>query len=219
MKRIWWAAAALCLVGAPAMAQSTTYGGDFTVFGAYANTRQANSSSRDVFNNQNNDSNNYGGGVKLRWSFIEFRASYFDGIETNRLRFQCNEPLCNGNDFKVRMIPLELGLVYKFPAGYGRFNPYIGAGGGYYLLRGTNNNAASTSGNGSFKIDSEVGYYGVLGTDININPKVGINVEGLYRDVRGTVRVDQNDLVEGVSNKVNVQLGGWGVNAGVVFHF
>ena len=78
----------LGLLGGPAKAT------DFGIFGAYQDTQDAG--------------HGYGGGVKLDFArFITLRATYLGDI-TSGTRFS------DSNDLKLRVLPLEAGLQYKF---------------------------------------------------------------------------------------------------------
>lgn len=141
-----------------------------------------------------------GAGAKLRFGIVELRGTYFSDVtaDTEPERF----------DFEVSAIPLEAGLAFKF-AENERFSPYIGGGAGYYLLDTTEGD-----------IDDEVGYYAVLGTDFGVGAteNLAFNVEAIYRNMEATVRGDLDDDPD-VDDEVDFQLGGLGINAGVVWRF
>ncbi|HEV2853407.1 MAG TPA: outer membrane beta-barrel protein [Thermoanaerobaculia bacterium] len=140
-----------------------------------------------------------GVGGKLSFGRIfELRASYFSDVTAD------TEP--ESRDFEIKALPLEAGLAFKFAQGE-RFSPYIGGGAGYYLLD-TNR----------FDVDDEVGYYAVLGADIKGASGLGFMVEGIYRNMEATVRGDLGDNAD-VDDEVDLQLGGFGVNAGLVWSF
>lgn len=143
--------------------------------------------------------NALGVGGKINFGRIfELRASYFSDVTSD------TEP--ESRDFEIKALPLEAGLAFKFAQGE-RFTPYIGGGAGYYLLD-TNR----------FDIDDEVGYYAVLGADIKAASGLGFMVEGIYRNMEATVRGDLTDNPN-VDEDVDLQLGGFGVNAGLVWSF
>ena len=105
-KTILFAAAALAILAGPASAA------DFSVFGSYWNTQDADEA--------------VGAGAKVRLGrFVELRGTYFSDVtaDTEPERF----------DFEVSAIPLEAGLRFDF-AEDSAFNPYVGGGAGYYLL-------------------------------------------------------------------------------------
>jgi outer membrane protein with beta-barrel domain len=169
----------LGLLGGPARAA------DFGVFGSYQDTQDADSG--------------YGGGVKLDFArFITLRASYFGDVTSN-------ERFANGNDFKLRVVPLEAGLQYKFQPD-ADFSPYLGGGASYFLLDTNRGN-----------IDDELGWFAVAGADIKTHHSFGVTLEAIYRSVDATVH--DNGSSTTVSDRVKLQLRGFGANAGLVWHF
>jgi len=158
---------------------------DFGVFGAYQDTKDLDSG--------------YGAGVKLDFArFITLRATYFGDVTAN-------DRLPSGNEFKIRVVPLEAGLQYKFQPD-ANFSPYLGGGASYFLLDTNRGN-----------IDDELGWFAVAGADIKTQHSFGITLEAIYRSVDTTVRDNGNSTT--LSDKVNLQLRGFGANAGLVWHF
>jgi opacity protein-like surface antigen len=139
-----------------------------------------------------------GVGSKLRFGIVELRGTYFSDVTAD------TEP--ESRDFEVSAIPLEAGLAFRF-ADTDRFSPYLGGGAGYYLLDTTEGD-----------IDDEVGYYAVVGADFTTGGGLGLMVEGIYRNMEATVRGDLDDDPD-VDDDVDIQLGGFGVNAGLVWRF
>jgi opacity protein-like surface antigen len=138
-----------------------------------------------------------GGGVKINFArIVELRASYFSDLTADV------DP--ESRDFEIKAIPLEAGLAFKF-AENERFTPYVGGGIGYYLFD-TNRG----------DIDDETGWYAVVGADIKGASGFGFMVEGIYRGMETTVRDDDPDNIVG---DVDVDFGGLGVNAGLVWSF
>jgi hypothetical protein len=178
------------LLAGPACAQNN----DFAIYGAFTKPQDAD--------------NSWGGGIKERFGFFELRATYFQGITERPSDFPC-PPFCSSRKPKIQYVPLEAGLVYKFRQDP-TIQPYIGAGGGYYFLRRT----SSTFG----KVNDEAGFYGVVGTDINFSRRVGLMIEGNWRHLRATVKDSSSD-VPTLREGVKLQLGGPGINAGLVWHF
>lgn len=136
-----------------------------------------------------------GGKVNLGRIF-ELRAAYFSDLTAD------TSP--ESRDFELKAVPLEAGLAFKF-AENERFAPYVGGGAGYYLLD-TNRG----------EIDDEAGWYAVLGADFKTSESLGFMVEGIYRGMEATVRDDDPDDIIG---DVDVDFGGLGVNAGLVWTF
>jgi len=139
-----------------------------------------------------------GVGGRLRFGIVDLRATYFSDVtaDTSPERF----------DFEVSAIPLEAGLAFTF-AETGTFAPYVGGGAGYYLLDTSEGD-----------IDDEVGYYAVVGADWSRPSGLGFTVEGIYRNMEATVRGDLDDDPD-IDEDVDIQLGGFGVNAGLVWRF
>jgi hypothetical protein len=190
LKQVFLALALAAVVTVPASAANN----DFALYGSYTKPQDAD--------------NSWGGGAKLRFGFFEIRSTYFNGIDERRSDFPC-PPLCSNSKPRIQFVPLEAGLVYKFRQDP-TIQPYLGAGGGYYFLRQTN----SAFG----KLNDEAGFYGVIGTDINFGRNVGLMIEGNYRRVRATVKDNSSDIPT-LREGVRLQLGGPGVNAGIVWHF
>lgn len=175
------AVAVLALLAAPAKAQSSSVG----VFGSYWDTKDADQG--------------YGGGVKFDFArYLELRASYFSDVTSNN-------PVPGRGDFKLRVVPLEGGLVYKFQPN-DRFTPYLGAGASYLLLDTNRGN-----------IDNELGWYAVGGADIKTDHGFGVMLEAIYRSVDSTIRDRGNDTT--VDTNVDLQLRGFGANVGLVWSF
>ena len=104
-KIILCAAAALALAAGPAMA------GDFSVYGSYWDTKDADEA--------------IGVGAKARFGIVELRGTYFNDVTAD------TSP--ESRDFEVKAIPLEAGLNFQFAKGE-RFSPYLGGGASYFLL-------------------------------------------------------------------------------------
>src|SRR5918992_1090412 len=138
-----------------------------------------------------------GVGGKLNFGrLFELRAAYFSDLTAD------TSP--ERRDFELRAIPLEAGLAFKF-AESERMSPYAGGGAGYYMLDTDRGD-----------IDDEVGWYAVLGADFQTSENLGFMVEGIYRGMEATVRRDDLDDIR---DDVNVDFGGLGVNAGLVWTF
>lgn len=178
-KTILFAVVAMALLAWPARAA------DFGLFGAYWDTDDADEA--------------VGIGGKLTFArFLQIRATYFNDVTPD------TDP--ENQDFELRALPLEAGLVFNF-AENDRVSPYIGGGAGYYLL---DTNFGD--------VDDEVGWYGVLGVDFTGPSGLGLTVEGIYRNMEATVRGDLDEDPE-LDEDVDIQLGGIGVNAGLVWKF
>jgi len=128
---------------------------DFGIFGSYQDTKDAG--------------HGYGGGVKLDFGhFVTLRATYLGDI-TSGTRFS------NGDDLKLRVVPLEAGLQYKWTPD-APFSPYLGGGASYFVLNPNHGNT-----------NNELGWFAMAGADIKTPHGFGIMLEGIYRSVDATV--------------------------------
>lgn len=159
--------------------------GEIGVFGSYWETSDADEA--------------IGFGSKLRFGIVELRGTYFQDVTAD---------LADGSEMEVRAIPLEVGIAVKF-AQDAAVSPYVGGGGGYYLLDA-----------GELDVDDEVGWYAVAGADFGRQSSgMAFNVEAIYRSMEATVREDADGLPGDLDEEVDLDLGGLGLNAGVVFRF
>jgi hypothetical protein len=160
---------------------------DLGIHGAYWDTKEGDQA--------------FGLGAKLRFSFFEIRGTYFDDVTADV------DP--EVSDFEIKAYPIEAGIVIQLLKG-SFFRPYIGGGGGYYIL---DTNVGD--------IDDEVGFYLVGGADIGEpSSRVGFSLEAIYRNIEGTVRGDLGDPdFDLEEDEVDLDLSGVGANLGVVFRF
>jgi hypothetical protein len=140
----------------------------------------------------------YGGGAKVSWGLFELRGAYFNDVTAKRVPDRV--------DFKLHAAPVGAGLKFDLTRDT-PVTPYLGAGAAYYLL---STNQGSTQ--------DEVGWYGVAGLDITTPSRVGVNVEAIWHDVRGTVKNLNTDNIH-IVDRARVDLSGLGVNAGLVWKF
>lgn len=134
---------------------------------------------------------------KLRFGIFELRGTYFSDVTAD------TDP--EHRDFEISAIPLEAGLSFHFGEG-DRVSPYVGGGAGFYLLD-TNRG----------DVNDELGWYAVAGVDIPTHAGFGINVEGIYRGIEATV--DNVDGDANIRDNVDLNLDGFGLNAGLVWKF
>lgn len=140
-----------------------------------------------------------GGGAKLRFGIVELRGTYFSDVTAD------TSP--ERNDFEVQVIPLEAGLAFNF-AENERFSPYVGGGAGYYMI---DTNIG--------EVDDEVGWYGVVGTNIGTPGGLSFMAEAIYRNMEATV-TDEDDITDpDIDDEVDFDLSGIGVNVGLVWRF
>ena len=108
-----------------------------------------------------------------------------------------------GYEDKVQVIPTDLGVRYLFNT-QGSFKPYIGAGATFFYVNVNDGDA-----------DNTFGGYAVLGFSLG-QTQTRFFAEATYRygstDV--TYRSNPTDVVSG-----SMDVGGFGVNAGVVWAF
>ena len=139
-----------------------------------------------------------GFGTKLRFGIVELRGTYFQDVTAD---------VAEEEGFDVRAVPLEVGIAFKF-AQDAAVSPYVGGGGGYYLLDAND-----------FDVDDEVGFYVVAGADFGRQSSgMAFNVEAIYRSMEATLREASDGLPE-IDEEVDLDLGGLGLNAGLVFRF
>jgi outer membrane protein W len=167
-----------------------------------------------AFTKPQDAANAWGGGVTSRIRFIELRSTYFESLTASQSKFTC-PPFCANGKPKLHYGTIEAGLFYKFNNDenleHHVFQPYLGAGGGFYLFRQINSTY------GSF--NNQLGWYGEAGTEINMSGRWGFMVEANYRHVSGTLKGVGLDHPSVTVTREQLQLGGPGVNAGFVWHF
>lgn len=191
--------AALALVST--LCPPAAHAGSFALYGAYWETDELAESA--------------GVGARLGFSFagdvarIDLRGSYFPDL-TEDFSTLIEDRRATGA-LEIEAIPLEAGIALNF--GGDGLNPYLGAGASYFRLD-------SNLG----EISDEVGYYGVAGLEFGKKGGgIGFFVEAIYRTVEGTVDVDPEDFEEipdvEVVDEVDLDLSGFGVNAGFVWRW
>lgn len=149
----------------------------------------------------------FGGGVVQ----FELRGTYYPDIteDLNELLDTDDSEL---DDFELKAIPAEAGIVFNF-AQDSSVSPYIGGGATYYLL---DTNVG--------EVDDEAGFYGVVGLrGGGANGGVGFFAEALYRNVEGSVKFDPEDFddIDDVDfqDEFDLDLSGFAANVGIVFRF
>lgn len=122
------------------------------------------SPSEDMFKTVYGGSPNYGGEIMASlWKGISiyFGASYFS--KTGEMT-----PL--GEETKINIIPIELGILFKFSKT--KIKPYIGGGLGYYSLSEESFLGKVTA--------SDIGFFGQLGVVINLTENFVIDIKAKY---------------------------------------
>lgn len=161
----------------------------FGVFGAYHNTEDVEDS--------------MGGGLRTRLGWLDLRATFLNDLT----RDTSPESL----DFELHAVPLEAGLAFDFMQD-SRFNPYVGGGVSYFLLDSDDVN-----------VSDQAGFYGVLGSEFGYRENLNFMVEAVYRNMEADVERDPNSLDDvddiTLNEESTVELGGFGLNAGVSWRF
>lgn len=173
---------------------STASAQDLAVFGSYWDTEDLEDSA--------------GAGAKLSFGDgllgMELRATYYPDL-TERFADVLDDEELGALDLEVEAIPVDLGLTL------GSGNLHAVGGVTWFLLDSN-----------VLEVDDEVGLY-VGGALEAGRGNIGFFAEALYRQVEGTVTgeldaVDAPDELDDiVVDDVEIDLGGFAVNAGVVF--
>ena len=199
-KTLILAAAAAFLFGT-----GPAWAGNFSLFGSWLDTDDLDES--------------VGGGVATSFALgmealeLELRATYFPDLTENLGDFIDDPGFDREND--IEAIPLDIGLKYTFNPQVA-VNPYISGGGTYFILDADRG-----------ELDDEVGYYLAGGLEwFRPAGNWGWFAEALWRDAEGTVERDPDDL-EDIGDIGDIQelleddldIGGFGVNAGVIWRW
>jgi len=102
----------------------------------------------------------------------------------------------------IQVIPTDFGIRYLFTTS-GNFDPYVGAGFSFMYVNLNDGNA-----------DNTFGYYGMLGFNLGAR-YVKFFAEGLYRWGESDVSYRSG----GREWRGKMDVGGWGLNAGVIWTF
>jgi hypothetical protein len=157
-----------------------------------------------------------GGGLLLGFGSgavqFELRGTYYPDIteDLNDLLDTDDDDL---DDFELKAIPAEAGIVFNF-ARDSNVSPYIGGGATYYILD-------SNIG----EVDDEAGFYvkGGIRAGGGGGGGVGFVAEALYRNVEGSVKFDPQDFgdIDDVDfeDEFDLDLSGFAANVGIVFRF
>lgn len=177
---------------------------DFAVFGSYLDTEDLDQS--------------VGGGIRTAFGTrfqLDLRATYFPDLTEDFESF-VDDPGTDPGRFQndVEAIPLDAGLKLNFNPDQG-WNPYVGGGATYWFLdteRG--------------EIDDEAGFYLAGGIELaRATGGVGFFGEVIYRDVEATVNRDPEDFEDlddvefDAIRRRDLDVGGVGVNAGLIWRF
>ena len=195
MRRIIGALGVAALLGAaPAMA-------DFKLYGSYWDTSAADET--------------FGGGLGFDIPFGSSPLSL--GINGTYYRELSDKPLRNlfeddDNGFfeedTLEVLPVDVTLKYNFPTD-GSVHPWIGAGASYFFLD------SSRSG---VDIDDETGWNASVGATFGDREGTNFFAEAIYRNTKATVERNDDDI-DIIEDRVDVDLDGFGVNAGIVWRW
>jgi hypothetical protein len=141
----------------------------------------------------------FGGGVKFSADLAEYFA-----IEA---RASCLTKFdeWDGDD-DLFMIPLEAALLFKLPLGEAPVGVYVGGGAGYTIFPEADD----------LDLDDSFSFFGVGGIEFGMGDSASLFAEAIYRvtDVGGfEIDGEEGDLDE------DLEAGGFGVNAGLIFRF
>lgn len=149
------------------------------------------SPSEDMFKTVYGGGPNYGGEIMVSlWKgiSIHFGASVFS---------KKGEMTPLGDETTINIIPIEIGILYKFSKT--KINPYIGAGLGYYSLSEESYLGKVTANN--------VGFFGQLGVAINLTGAFVIDFNAKY------------SLCDVEIDEIKNNIGGIRIGMGIGFNF
>jgi len=194
----------LTAVAVVAFGTGPAWASDFALFGSYLDTEDLDQS--------------VGGGVRAGFGNrfqLDLRATYFPDLTEDFESF-VDDPGTDPGRFQndVEAIPVDVGLKLNFNPDEG-WNPYVGGGATYWFLdteRG--------------EIDDEAGFYLAGGIELaRATGGVGFFGEVIYRDVEATVSRDPDafddldDVEFDAIRRRDLDVGGIGVNAGLIWRF
>ena len=194
----------LTAVAVVAFGTGPAWASDFALFGSYLDTEDLDQS--------------VGGGVRAGFGNrfqLDLRATYFPDLTEDFESF-VDDPGTDPGRFQndVEAIPVDVGLKLNFNPDEG-WNPYVGGGATYWFLdteRG--------------EIDDEAGFYLAGGIELaRATGGVGFFGEVIYRDVEATVNRDPDafddldDVEFDAIRRRDLDVGGIGVNAGLIWRF
>jgi len=191
----------LVIIPLALLAAAPAFASDFELFGSYWDTRDADET--------------FGGGVAFAWNFgesplgLELRGTYYQELSDDPVGnlFDDDEPFFEENSLQA--IPVEAGLRYNFNP-RGNFNPWISGGVSYIFLDVSDVEGA--------EIDDETGWYAGLGSRFGDRDGANFFAQVLYRATEATVQRDRGEGVD-LQDRVNIELDGVTVNAGILWAF
>lgn len=195
MRRIPSILAIALLSAAPAMA-------DFKLYGSYWDTSDA--------------SETFGGGLGFDIPLGSTPLAL--GINGTYYRELSDEPL--GNLFEdddegffeedsLEILPVDVTLKYMFPT-EGSVHPWVGAGASYFFIDTTRNN---------IEVDDEAGWNASVGATFGDREGTNFFAEAIYRNTKATFERQNDDDVDFNDDRAEIDLDGFGVNAGIVWRW
>jgi hypothetical protein len=189
ISRLGAIAALVVLAATPAAA-------DFRIFGAYQDTDERDDTA--------------GGGVAVGFPVAEIldimvRGTYLEKLEDDPLDgvLDDDEEVFIG---ELETIPIDVGVRWEFTDRETGAQPYVNGGATYWLLDADQGD-----------VDDEIGFFVGLGSTFGNREGVSFYIEGLYRQVEGTVEGAIDEGGDAVDDDFDIDLSGIGANAGIRF--
>lgn len=193
----------LAMLALLAVGTAPAWASDFSIFGSYLDTQDLNDT--------------VGGGIKAgfpvgnpNWE-IELRGTYLPDLTEDLSSFVNDKPKTSSD---ITAYPFDAGVKFNFAPESG-VNPYLGGGASYYFLSADRG-----------QIDDEAGAYAVGGVELSRASRgTGFFAEAIYRNINAKIRhepsdFDQADDVNFVGfRNHDLNVGGFGVNAGIIWKF
>ena len=194
MKRVLGIVAVMCIWASAAGAA------DFKLYGSYWNTTDLD----DAFGG------GIGVGIPLGASplSISLAGTYYQELNDEPVRALFNNDQAVFQEESLKIVPLEAGLQFNF-APNGPFDAWIEGGVTYFLLDTTRS---------GFTVDDETGWHASLGSRFGSRQGANFFAEALYRSTEATLVRDRRDNLD-VQDEVAIDLDGFSVNAGLLWHW
>jgi hypothetical protein len=183
---------------AAALTSSTAWAGTASLYGSHWDTDELDDT--------------LGGGIALGLPLgnslldVDLRAAYQEELtdEPVEALFEDDDPIFEPDT--IRVVPAEVGLKVNFNR-EGVANPYVGGGASYFFIDPQRP---------GIEIDDELGFYGLVGSRFGDDDGAAFFVEATYRQAEATaIRGDVGEI----EDRVDLDLGGFGGNVGVVWRW
>ncbi len=189
MRRVGAIIAALALSSVAA-----TAGGGFGVFGTYMDMADM-------------EDPGMGGGIKFQADIAEKMLGF-------ELRLGGVTDYDSAEAKDSYLVNVEADLTLGLPVG-DMLKLYVGAGGGYYVFPEFESDIAiGNSLEPNIDPDDVFGFFAVAGVEVMFNPNFGLFAEAKY-----LVAEFNETVIDDVTIEEDVDFGGLGVNAGLLFRF